>query len=75
MTTIVPTSEEDPILSVVRFVGEMSWADAGPEVSEYTRVYGKVSIENPSSGIYQDLWEVSIEYLLLLYFGYRFVVQ
>lgn len=34
MTTIVPTSEEDPVLSVVRFTAEMSWADAGPEVAE-----------------------------------------
>ncbi|KAL3525839.1 hypothetical protein ACH5RR_014211 [Cinchona calisaya] len=34
MTTVVPTSEEDPVLSVVRFTAELSWADAGPEVSE-----------------------------------------
>lgn len=34
MTTIVPTSEEDPALSVVRFAAELSWADAGPEVAE-----------------------------------------
>ncbi|CAM8975887.1 unnamed protein product [Rhodiola kirilowii] len=34
MTTIVPTSEEDPALSVVRFTSELSWADAGPEISE-----------------------------------------
>ncbi|KAH6803046.1 Proteasome component domain protein [Perilla frutescens var. frutescens] len=34
MTTIVPTSEEDPALSVVRFASELSWADAGPEVAE-----------------------------------------
>ncbi|CAI9276892.1 unnamed protein product [Lactuca saligna] len=34
MTTVVPTSEEDPILSVVRFTAEMSWAEAGPEVAE-----------------------------------------
>ncbi|KAM7516695.1 hypothetical protein LguiA_006278 [Lonicera macranthoides] len=34
MTTVVPTSEEDPALSVVRFTAEMSWADAGPEVAE-----------------------------------------
>lgn len=32
MTTIVPTSEEDPALSVVRYTAEISWADAGPEV-------------------------------------------
>ncbi|KAK2986306.1 hypothetical protein RJ640_021875 [Escallonia rubra] len=34
MTTVVPTSEEDPALSVVRFTAEISWADAGPEVAE-----------------------------------------
>ncbi|RAL46794.1 hypothetical protein DM860_005073 [Cuscuta australis] len=34
MTTVVPTSEEDPALAVVRFTAEMSWADAGPEVAE-----------------------------------------
>ncbi|KMZ66857.1 Eukaryotic translation initiation factor 3 subunit m [Zostera marina] len=34
MTTIVQTSEEDPFLSVVRFAAEISWQDAGPEVSE-----------------------------------------
>lgn len=34
MTTVVPTSEEDPALSVVRFTAELSWGDAGPEVSE-----------------------------------------
>ncbi|KAK1438929.1 hypothetical protein QVD17_04742 [Tagetes erecta] len=34
MTTIVPTSEEDPILYVVRFTAEMSWAEAGPEVAQ-----------------------------------------
>lgn len=34
MTTIVPTSEEDPALSVVRFTSELAWADAGPEVAE-----------------------------------------
>ncbi|KAG5227039.1 hypothetical protein OIU76_028161 [Salix suchowensis] len=34
MTTIVPTSEEDPALSVVRFTSELSWSDAGPEVVE-----------------------------------------
>ncbi|PQP94825.1 eukaryotic translation initiation factor 3 subunit M-like [Prunus yedoensis var. nudiflora] len=34
MTTILPTSEEDPALSVVRFTSELSWADAGPEVAE-----------------------------------------
>ncbi|GER31319.1 eukaryotic translation initiation factor 3subunit M [Striga asiatica] len=34
MTTVVPTSEEDPALSVVRFTAELSWADAGAEVAE-----------------------------------------
>ncbi|KAJ0825769.1 putative proteasome component (PCI) domain, eukaryotic translation initiation factor 3 subunit M [Helianthus annuus] len=34
MTTVVPTSEEDPVLYVVRFTAEMSWAEAGPEVAE-----------------------------------------
>ncbi|KAF9663830.1 hypothetical protein SADUNF_Sadunf17G0092700 [Salix dunnii] len=34
MTTIVPTSEDDPALSVVRFTSELSWSDAGPEVVE-----------------------------------------
>ncbi|KAK4271912.1 hypothetical protein QN277_020535 [Acacia crassicarpa] len=34
MTTVVPTSEEDPSLSVVRFASELAWADAGPEVAE-----------------------------------------
>ncbi|PWA72248.1 Proteasome component (PCI) domain-containing protein [Artemisia annua] len=34
MTTVVPTSEEDPALAVVRFTAEMSWAEAGPEVGE-----------------------------------------
>ncbi|KAL7094631.1 hypothetical protein ACP275_11G116000 [Erythranthe tilingii] len=34
MTTVVPTSEEDPALAVVRFTADLSWADAGPEVAE-----------------------------------------
>ncbi|XP_055806185.1 uncharacterized protein LOC129874837 isoform X1 [Solanum dulcamara] len=34
MTTVVPTSEEDPSLSVVLFTAQMSWADAGQEVAE-----------------------------------------
>ncbi|KAF4375977.1 hypothetical protein F8388_010113 [Cannabis sativa] len=34
MTTVVPTSEEDLNLTVVRFTSELSWADAGPEVAE-----------------------------------------
>ncbi|KAL6521687.1 hypothetical protein OROGR_018256 [Orobanche gracilis] len=34
MTTVVPTSEEDPALAIVRFTAKSSWADAGPEVAE-----------------------------------------
>ncbi|XP_057998201.1 uncharacterized protein LOC131177251 isoform X2 [Hevea brasiliensis] len=34
MTAIVPISEEDPTLAVVRFTSELAWADAGPEVAE-----------------------------------------
>ncbi|XP_008786018.1 eukaryotic translation initiation factor 3 subunit M [Phoenix dactylifera] len=34
MTTIVATSEDDPVLAVVRFTSELAWADAGPEVAE-----------------------------------------
>ncbi|KAK7356228.1 hypothetical protein VNO80_15496 [Phaseolus coccineus] len=34
MATVVPTSEEDAALSVVRFTSELAWADAGPEVAE-----------------------------------------
>ncbi|XP_068654119.1 uncharacterized protein [Aristolochia californica] len=34
MATIVPTSEEDPALAVVRFTADLAWADAGPEVAE-----------------------------------------
>ncbi|KAM0937501.1 putative proteasome component (PCI) domain, winged helix DNA-binding domain superfamily [Dioscorea sansibarensis] len=34
MATVVPTSDEDPVLAVVRFTSELSWADAGPEVAE-----------------------------------------
>ena len=43
MTTLVPTSEEDPALSVVRFTSEISWADAGPEVPTLP-LYNQVSI-------------------------------
>jgi len=39
MTTVVPTSEEDPALSVVRFTSELAWADAGPEVSIFLLLY------------------------------------
>ncbi|KAI7744776.1 hypothetical protein M8C21_005132 [Ambrosia artemisiifolia] len=34
MTTVVPTSEEDPVLYVVRYTAHTSWAEAGPEVAE-----------------------------------------
>ncbi|XP_021905443.1 eukaryotic translation initiation factor 3 subunit M-like [Carica papaya] len=34
MTTVVPISEEDPALAVVRFTSELAWADAGAEVAE-----------------------------------------
>ncbi|KAG7986480.1 hypothetical protein I3843_03G083300 [Carya illinoinensis] len=34
MTTVVPTSEEDPALAVVRFTSELAWDDAGLEVAE-----------------------------------------
>ncbi|KAE9590318.1 hypothetical protein Lalb_Chr21g0318341 [Lupinus albus] len=34
MTTVVPTSFEDPSLSVFRFVSDLSWSDAGPDVAE-----------------------------------------
>ncbi|XP_062106479.1 uncharacterized protein LOC133817872 [Humulus lupulus] len=34
MTTVVPTSEEDLNITVVRFTSELAWADAGPEVVE-----------------------------------------
>ncbi|KAI9153147.1 hypothetical protein LWI28_006718 [Acer negundo] len=34
MTTVVPTSEDDPALAVVRFTSKLAWADAGPEAAE-----------------------------------------
>ncbi|GMN67775.1 hypothetical protein TIFTF001_036834 [Ficus carica] len=34
MATVIPTSEEDSALAVVRFATELPWADAGPEVAE-----------------------------------------
>lgn len=34
MTTVVPTSEEDPVLAVVRFTSELAWADAGPDFAD-----------------------------------------
>lgn len=49
MTIVVPTSEEDPALAVVRFTAELSWADAGPEVfllsTILSMVYSSVSYE------------------------------
>ena len=35
MTTVVVTTEEDPVLAAVRFTSELAWADAGPEVSSF----------------------------------------
>ncbi|KAK0575161.1 hypothetical protein LWI29_034805 [Acer saccharum] len=34
LTTVVPTSEEDLVLAVVRFTSKLAWADAGPEATE-----------------------------------------
>ncbi|CAG7879369.1 unnamed protein product [Brassica rapa] len=34
MTTVVPTSEEDPSLAIVRFTSQLAWVDAGPEAAE-----------------------------------------
>lgn len=34
MATVVPLSDEDPVLAVVRFTADLAWADAGPEVAE-----------------------------------------
>uniref|UniRef100_A0ACD5WRR4 Uncharacterized protein n=1 Tax=Avena sativa TaxID=4498 RepID=A0ACD5WRR4_AVESA len=34
MATIVNTTEEEPMLAVVRFTAELAWADAGPDVAE-----------------------------------------
>jgi translation initiation factor 3 subunit M len=34
MATIVNTTEEEPMLGVVRFTAELAWADAGPDVTE-----------------------------------------
>ncbi|OEL34065.1 Eukaryotic translation initiation factor 3 subunit M [Dichanthelium oligosanthes] len=34
MATIVNTTEEEPMLAVVRFTAELAWADAGPEVAD-----------------------------------------
>ncbi|MQL71875.1 hypothetical protein Taro_004191 [Colocasia esculenta] len=43
MATIVPLSDEDPVLAVVRFTAELAWADAGPEVAEpqVSRLYAE----------------------------------
>jgi hypothetical protein len=35
MATIVNTTEEEPMLGVVRFTAELAWADAGPEVARF----------------------------------------
>ncbi|KAF2299302.1 hypothetical protein GH714_031421 [Hevea brasiliensis] len=43
MTTVVPTSEEDPALAVVRFTSELAWADAGPEKCNSN--VGKICVE------------------------------
>jgi len=34
MATVVNTTEEEPMLAVVRFTAELAWADAGPEVAD-----------------------------------------
>lgn len=34
MATIVNTTEEEPMLAVVRFTAELAWADAGADVAE-----------------------------------------
>ncbi|KAJ7971090.1 Eukaryotic translation initiation factor 3 subunit M [Quillaja saponaria] len=34
MSSVVPTSEEDPALAIVRFASELAWADAGAEAAE-----------------------------------------
>ncbi|XP_078447357.1 uncharacterized protein LOC144716161 [Wolffia australiana] len=34
MATVVPLSEEDPILAVVRYTAELAWADSGAEIAE-----------------------------------------
>jgi len=34
MATIVNTTEEEPMLAVVRFTAELALADAGPEVAD-----------------------------------------
>lgn len=36
MATVVQTSEEDAALTVVRFASELAWADAGPEVPNFS---------------------------------------
>jgi len=45
MATVVPTSEEDAALSVVRFASELAWADAGPEVAFFLHL-------KPFSGVF-----------------------
>jgi len=45
MATIVPTTEEDPALSVVRFVSQLAWADAGAEVPSPPPFRGLTDLE------------------------------
>jgi translation initiation factor 3 subunit M len=35
MATIVNTTEEEPMLAVVCFTAELTWAHAGPEVTDF----------------------------------------
>ncbi|KAH0717382.1 hypothetical protein KY290_013842 [Solanum tuberosum] len=37
MTTVIPTSEEDPSLTVVRYTAQMAWADAGQEINSFLK--------------------------------------
>lgn len=60
MTTVVPTSEEDPALSVVRFTAEMAWAEAGPEV-----------LENPIYCNPQNAYFTKITEAVFCRFGFR----
>lgn len=66
MTTIVPTSEEDPALSVVRFAAELSWADAGPEVTP-TCLY--ILIRNSSDSFPRFMQKFQLKTPVLQFFG------
>ncbi|CAA0824542.1 Proteasome component (PCI) domain protein [Striga hermonthica] len=56
MTTVVPTSEEDPALSVVRFTADLSWADAGPEVAEGRILFNLYNLlDNPYSQFFVNM--------------------